>query len=367
MKNILKLLILLYVIALFALKSTVPYDEVLLLLLIAGVNVFKERVYDSYLLILLSMLMILFGIWLDRDFEVLLAVTVFDLVYSKKYIFLPLAVLFLFIVCLDKTLPVNLLIIGTCGIFGLVVQRSEEKEILYKNSIDDERRLRYELEKTKAQLLNSSKEIAYLAEIKERNRIAREIHDNVGHSIAGVLMQLQAAFKLQGRDQERSNEILRKSIDALSNSLTVMRDTVHNIKSNEAVGIEYLEEIIKEFKFCSVNFKKSGDFSSLSPKHLEFMASNIKEALTNAAKYSKATLIRINIEINTMFLRLLIEDNGIGCTKIKEGLGLSGMRERTMNMGGSFAVSSENGFIIVFIVPIADKEVGIFESVNSGR
>lgn len=365
MKHVLKLLLLSYIIAVFAFKQSLPFSELLILLIIIGVNVFKERVINSILLVLLSLILICIGTWFDRDFEVLLAIPVFDFVYCKKYIFnLPVAV-FLVLVCVDKSLPVNLLIICLFGVFAFIMRKSEEEEANYIGGLDDERRLRYELEKTKAQLLSSSKEVAYLAEIKERNRIAREIHDNVGHSIAGVLMQLQAAFKLQGRDQERSNEILKKSIDALSNSLTIMRDTVHNIKPNEAVGIEYIETIIKGFKFCSIDFKKSGDFSCLSPEHLEFLASNIKEALTNAAKYSKATLININIEINSAFLRLLIKDNGVGCPNIKEGLGISGMRERTVNMGGSFSVSSENSFIIVFLVPIAGKEVGVFESINS--
>lgn len=365
MKHVLKLLLLLYIIAVFTFRQSLPFNELLILMLIIGVNVFKERVINSILLVLLSLILICLGTWLDRDFEILLAITVFDFVYCKKYIFNLPVVIFIFMVCLDKSLPINLFIICLYGVFAFVMQQSEEKETLYKSGLDDERRLRYELEKTKAQLLSSSREVAYLAEIKERNRIAREIHDNVGHSIAGVLMQLQAAFKLQGRDQERSNEILKKSIDALSNSLTVMRDTVHNIKPNEAIGIEYIEAIIKGFKFCSIDFKKSGDFSGLLPEFLEFLSSNIKEALTNAARYSKATLINIDIEINAVFLRLLIKDNGIGCFKIKEGLGLSGMRERTLNMGGSFSVSSENGFLMVFLVPVAGKEVGVFESINS--
>jgi signal transduction histidine kinase len=98
---------------------------------------------------------------------------------------------------------------------------------------------------------------------------------------------------------------------------------------------------------------------------METIVTNIKEALTNITKYSSATKAYISIEVNEKYIRLYIKDNGVGSKKIKEGLGLSGMRERVRNVGGSISISSEDGFLIVCIIPIDSKGGKIFETTNS--
>lgn len=209
-----------------------------------------------------------------------------------------------------------------------------------------------ELEDAKKKLLNSAKESAYIAEIKERNRIAREIHDSVGHSIAGILFQLQAVQKLAGKDKEKSDNLLQDSIKRLSESLEVMRNAVHNIKPGNAVGLEYITVIINNFNYCPVNFKHSGDFNTLPGNVLETISSDIKEALTNAYKYSKAAAIEIKIDITDAAVRVYIKDNGEGCPNLKEGFGLLGIRERIKSLGGTVSISGENGFIIVYVIPL---------------
>lgn len=328
MKYILKLLLLIYIIALFILQGGIPYGEVLVLVLIMGVNVFKERFYDNVYTTIVSLLIICYGIWLDRNFAFLLAVPVFDFIYQKKYLGVPPTLLAALYLSAYTILPSILFIICLSGILAFFMEKASEKELAYKTRLDDERRLRYELEQTKAKLLHSSKEIAHLTEVGERNRIAREIHDNVGHSIAGILIQLQAANKLYDRDQLKSKEIVEKSIVSLSDALTLLRNTVYNIKPHETLGIEYIKNVISDFGFCPVDFQFHGDFNLLSSNHLEIMGSTIKEGLTNTARHSKATQVNIKIDINEKYTRLFVKDNGIGCDKYKEGLGISGMKER---------------------------------------
>ncbi len=359
MKYLLKFLLLIYMVALFAVKGAVPYQAVLVLLLIIAVNVFKERFFDSVYLTAVSFILISAGIWLDQSFSFLLCLPAFDLIYQKAYPALAPVLLVALYSSLNSGRFSLLLVLGICAILAYVLQKAEEKELLYKNKLDDERRLRYELEQAKAKLLNSSKDIAHLAEANERNRIAREIHDNVGHSIAGILIQLQAALKLFNRDEEKSKLILTKSIDSLSDSLTLLRNTVYNIKPQETLGVEYIKSVIDNFAFCPVDFKFYGDFSSLSPNQLEILASNIKEALTNASKHSQATKLNISIDINARHTRLYVKDNGVGCANLKEGLGISGVKERVQNMGGSVSISSDDGFLIVCLLPNENsQEVG---------
>ncbi|MHB8061373.1 MAG: histidine kinase [Ruminiclostridium sp.] len=150
-----------------------------------------------------------------------------------------------------------LLIMSICSIAAYEIEKSEKRELVFKNSLDGERSLRYELEKVRAKLLASAKETAHLTEVSERNRIACDIHDNLGHSISGILIQLQAAYKIYDLDGEKSKAILKKSIDRLSDSVTLIRDTVHNIKPKENLGIEYINTIVKDFSFCTIDLKFS--------------------------------------------------------------------------------------------------------------
>ena len=347
-----------YLLSLFAFKGNMSYEEILILLLIIAVNVYKERFSNSIILILISFCLVFTGIILNRDFGILLCITVFDIVYKRFYIgFIP--ILFIcFFFYFNMELPLLLLIMALCSALAYLAEESEKRGILYKNNLDDERKLRYELELTRAKLIAAAKETAHLTEVSERNRIAREIHDNLGHNISGILIQLQASYKLFSLDGEKSRELLKKSIDGLSDSVTLIRDTVHNIKPKENLGVEYVNMIINNFSFCPIEFRFSGDFNTLSPEHSGIIGSTIKEALTNASRYSNATKIEIKIDINEKFTRVYIKDNGKGCSKIKEGLGLSGMKERIGNMGGSISISSDDGFMIVCLIPVHNNTLG---------
>jgi signal transduction histidine kinase len=262
----------------------------------------------------------------------------------------------------SDVLLTSILIVLFCSLLAYVIRNGKEERDRFKQTVDNERRLRYELEETKAKLLHSSKEVATIAEVRERNRIAQEIHDSIGHSIAGILFQLQAAYKLHSRDQEKSLEMIQKSIEGLAKSVELLRDTVHNIKPKQSFGIDYIKNIIDYFSFCPVEFITSGDFNSIPASHLELLSTNLKEALTNASRYSQATKMNINIEATEHYTRMYIKDNGLGCKTVKEGLGLSGMKERVRNVGGILSISANDGFLIVCLIP--REGTGIFESSN---
>ena len=215
-----------------------------------------------------------------------------------------------------------LLLLILCGYFSYVSNRTKEREMLYREAYDNERRLRYELERVRAEMLHASKNIEHLTELRERNRIAREIHDSVGHSLAGIMMQLQAAAKIWEKDQRKSQELLQNSIKVLSETIVTLRETVHNIKPKEAMGLEYIEGIIKDFTYCEVDFVKKGDMSLLKPHHMEILSYNIKEALTNVSRYSEATKVHISIEANENIPDYISKTMEKAAKISSEGLGL---------------------------------------------
>lgn len=341
---------LIYMILKLTLASVCESQHIILLLLLLASNIYRQRFYDSKILVCMELVLIFIGIYFDSIFIVLLGLSAFDILLHELYIFfLPI-----FILSFVKVVfyPEVILIVAICSAFSYWIKELFKKEEEYKKNYDRERKYRYELEDARTMLLNSSMEIAHLTEIKERNRIARDIHDNIGHSIASILMQLQAGFKLKDKNSQKSDEIIKNCILRLSDTLTLLRDTVHNIRPKEKLGAEYIKSIVESFVYCPVNFSYSGDFSRLNPNIMEIICTNIKEALTNTAKHSKATEVIIKIDICDKIVRLYIKDNGQGCNNIKDSLGLSGMKERIANLSGSISISGDDGFLIVCVIAI---------------
>lgn len=365
MQYLFKSLFLVYIIAKLAMSQSINYTEVCAILVVIASNILREKYIDNIYIIIFEFLIITYGISLNPYFAAFYGIMAYDLVKKKWYIGIVLLIISSLSIKEKGYIPESLLIIGICSLLSYLNNTLKEKSDLLRLSYDKERKYRHELEMVKLKLMSSAEDTAHLAEIKERNRIAREIHDNVGHSIAGALMTLQASYKIFERDSEKSKELIKKSIDNLSNTLTTMKNTVYNIKPKDKVGIEYINEIIDSYSFCEVNFKHSGNFNDLEAYYIEIVGVNIKEALTNASKYSNATQIDISLEINENYLRLYIRDNGRGCKVINENLGLSGMRERIRNVGGNISINGDGGFLIVAVIPLK-REVGdVFEGNNS--
>lgn len=361
-----KAVILLYLVIELVIERQLAFGHVAILLAVVAITICKERFVDSVYLTIVTLLLTCAAVTVDLLFAVLFAIVCYDFMLKRIVVGVVAAVACTFIVAAsDPDLVVHLAWIGLSCLLAYVVGKGREEQIRFNDTLDNERRLRYELERAKAALLHSSKEIAGIAEVKERNRIARDIHDSIGHSIAGILMQLQAAYKLHGTDATRSLDIVRKSIDGLAESVDVLRQTVHNIKPSTHLGAAYIRNIADNYGYCPVELKLTGDFNSVPADHLELISTNMKEALTNTARYSQATKVDIAIDANERYTRLYIKDNGVGCPKIKEGLGLSGMKERVLNLGGTISVTSNDGFLIVCVIPRQDGG-GIFESADRG-
>lgn len=359
---IFKLSFVFYIVSGVVTKESVRFEEIMLFLLITALDIYRFKYNNALWMIGIEGILIGAASMLSPVYTVLFGIIAYELV-RKKILFGLLSIIGVGIYLAGEGDRMDfLLILILCVVYGYISHQLEEKERLFLNTYDRERQYRYQLEETKQKLLDSTKEAVHMAEIKERNRIAREIHDNVGHSIAGILMQLQASQKLFDRDAAKASVLLKNSIEGLSESLTLLRNTVHNIKPRETLGAEYIKSLIEKFTFCEIDFRHSGDLNSVSPEKMEILCTNIKEALTNAAKYSKATRVDINIECNQRYIRLFIKDNGVGCSKVKEGLGLSGMKERVQNLGGTVSVSSEDGFLIVCLIPNSREGGGMFES-----
>lgn len=187
-----------------------------------------------------------------------------------------------------------------------------------------------------------------LAMSNERNRIAREIHDNVGHLLTRSLLQL-GALEVIHRDDPVKEE-LSSIKETLSDAMDNIRSSVHDLH-NESIDLKLqLESIIKGFDFCHV--KLNYDAGEL-PKDLKYsFISIVREALSNIARHSNATLVNISLIEHPAIWQLMIQDNGTVFNKEhKSGIGLVNMEERIKFFHGTMRNEFKNGFCIFISIP----------------
>ena len=197
----------------------------------------------------------------------------------------------------------------------------------------------------------------YAATLKERNRIAREIHDNVGHLLSRAIL-ITGAMKM-------TNQIsgLQEPFDSLDSSLgeamDSIRKSVHDLH-DDAVDLEKaLEEIIADFSFCSVDF--SYHLSKTIAREVKYnVIAIVKEALNNVMKHSNANLVQLTVSESEDLYQVMIEDNGTTISPNTptnplnietRGIGLINMTERVKKLHGTITFYSQNGFRIYIKLP----------------
>lgn len=237
------------------------------------------------------------------------------------------------------------------GVFSFIFLKNQE---MYRVDIDEQRKVRYELERIKIDLLEANQSVSHQAELMERYRIARELHDHLGHDLTGATLALQAYQYVQ--EPEEAKKILQEVKNRLERSTKSLRETVHNMTPMTRIGVESLESVVRNFQQKDIEFKRSGNML-LVPAHIwSLLESCVKETLTNVAKHSNATKVEVDLQVTESIVRLSIKDNGTAKKLSHTGSGLRSLQMRSRSMGGSLSISHENGFLVVCVIPL-DKEM----------
>jgi signal transduction histidine kinase len=212
------------------------------------------------------------------------------------------------------------------------------------------------LEISTKELMAYSKEVEEAAQWKERSRISEEIHDTVGHRLTGTLMQLEAALVLQDDDREKSKAMLNGVKENLRETITILRNTLRQLKPKNVVSPIYsIESLVEEFKSSTgtnVNLKIIGNRVDLYPSLKVLLYKNTMEGLTNAVRHGHGKNVDITITFKENKVVLKISDDGIGCSKITTGMGLSAMEERTEALGGRLSYDGSSGFTLITTAPL---------------
>lgn len=204
-----------------------------------------------------------------------------------------------------------------------------------------------EADESKEKLKEVSDQLLSSAVFEERNRIAKDIHDNAGHSMTTVIMQTEAAKLLMETDPEGAKNALISANMQAKNALEQMRESVHLLAGRPQTRSlkEEMEEIIAQ-TVDGTGLKVRCDLNDIvvNQTMLRFFCNSLKECLSNGIRHGRATAFYIELKKVFSDICLLISDNGSGVEgQFKEGFGLKGIREKAEALGGSFVISTEQG------------------------
>lgn len=206
------------------------------------------------------------------------------------------------------------------------------------------------LEETTEQLRTAQDQLVETGRAEERLRIARDLHDTVGHQLTALALHLQAA---QHQDDDQVRATVRSTHELATDLLAEVRQTVDDWRAEptdlaaELAGLQGAPGLV-------VHVDVDDDLSVSNPRRLEALVRCCQEAVTNAARHSGGRRLWIAVEELDGSVSLTARDDGRGCLDVRPGNGLIGMRERFQELGGEVTwTSSGGGFHVQASMPVA--------------
>ena len=188
-----------------------------------------------------------------------------------------------------------------------------------------------------------------LATLNERGRIAREIHDHVGHLLSRSILQIGALMVTKSNDEERQS--LSTVRDTLSEAMDRIRASVHDLHDESLDLRTKVEALVHEFTFCPIRLDYR--LEREPEKHIAYcFIAVVKEGLSNIIRHSNATQVTLALVEHPALYQLVLQDNGSqDGVKTEEGLGLRSMAHRVDALGGQLVIERNGGFRLFISIP----------------
>lgn len=216
--------------------------------------------------------------------------------------------------------------------------------------------LNQELEEQNLKLKEYSKKIEELTISKERNRVAQELHDSLGHYLMAISMHIDVLDKTLDISPEKSKNILSKTKIIVDNSIDELRSTVYSLKKNNINIISSVNSLTENLSISnniSFNVNISNDIENVSLLIKDALYKTIKESITNGVKHGKASQFIIDLFIKDNIIYLSILNNGIKPDNIIKSNGLNGMKDRLRVLNGKLNVENTlDGFKVSCTIPL---------------
>lgn len=308
------------------------------------VDTSRLRTILALIYVALSLIFPVFGIYLP--------LFIYDILFCRQYKTLGILALgsVITLVALPKELWVPSLFNYTTSVL-LALYCQEIAELrrgmhqIQDRSTEAEMTLR---ERNHALIQKQNAEIQ-AATLAERNRIAREIHDNVGHMLTRSILQA-GALKVINKDPVLEEHISTLS-DTLNTAMTNIRTSVHDLH-DESIDLEFvLKDLVQ--KTTSPHISLEYDVEHNVPREMKYaFISIVKEAIQNMQKHSNADRAQIRLREHPGMYHLQIRDNGTNSANIHKrgGIGLANMEERVHALKGNLRIDTDNGFCITISI-----------------
>lgn len=241
-------------------------------------------------------------------------------------------------------------LVGLAGIYALAVAVGR-LFLLRAEEARRHRRVVAQLEQAHARLARFADTSRELAVARERQRMAEELHDMLGHSLVGTLLQLQVVKKLLNKDAAQA-EVRLDGVEAhIRGTLDQVRHALRRgpRRRGQLPLHTALESLAADFAAAGgprveLVFRPDPESVSDVPSDVaEVLYRTAQEALTNAVRHGRATRIRVEAEAAGRRLFLRIADNGVGAVQYTPGMGLLGMVTRVQSVGGTLRFETAPG------------------------
>lgn len=285
----------------------------------------------------------------------------FQMVAALSFVGLSWKYLYILRVSADLIKPPQLVV--ALSLYGLVavilwlgLKLNQEKSYALKLNVELEAR-REKLENANLQLSSLMEELESLTVYRERQKMAREIHDTVGHALTGLTMKLELCKHFSKSDLVQMEQMLQESIEDSRTALKLTRQVVETLTTTRRSPEDFLQLISRDQDSLRFQMHCSGEenlkYLSIDQSHVAYRM--VQEGITNCMKHSSAHQLSIEISKHLMNIRIKIDDDGQVELPIQEGFGLKGMRERAEEVGGQLTYYSDNGFHLEMILPCGEE------------
>ena len=247
--------------------------------------------------------------------------------------------------------------------FTFVMSYLVRKQITERERIQ---KINGELEEAYRKLMESESKNKQLSIEKERTRMAREIHDTLGHTLTAIIVQTEACRRLMEANAGNAADELLKAQELAREGLNDVRRSIKALRPSALESgtvfdaLHSLTDEINKTTFVKINISTNLNEEEAA-KRLEQLPGAtvaiyrvVQESITNAIRHGKAEAINICFTFGDGGLELYIQDVGVGCTAFKKGFGLTGITERISSIGGfvEFAGIKDRGFKTYVTIPL---------------
>ena len=191
-------------------------------------------------------------------------------------------------------------------------------------------------------------EIAHLAKVAERERIARDLHDVLGHTLSVVVLKSELAGKVLDRDPQRARQEMGEVEQIARQALSEVREAIAGYRS-EGLAAE-IARAQKALDAAGVKLEVADRPPQLAAAEETVLSLIVREAVTNIVRHAQARNCRLLVESRGAGTALIVEDDGRGGIR-EEGNGLRGMRERAESLGGRLRIESGAGTRLLVEIP----------------